>query len=325
MSSTLVEREPFFFLLRDDRSHPRASARSSSVQPWSACAIFTMRQNRCDFLSTLMHATIRDVAAQYLTHDQYCLFAAATGVSEHTIRLDQTAAASLRRYSGTPIEDATPATIDTWWVAVADLTNASRTAYLRALRRYYTWRTKRSGQTDPTAHLDAPRVPRRQPRPVPLADAHAALDASSGDTRVMVALCLFAGLRVHEVAKLQPGDIRRDRDNHPHLYVIGKGQRERFIPIAGALEQLLAGYGWPDLTPAAVTERVKYALRQGTGRPWTAHQLRHTFATELLEHDADLISLQRLLGHASVQTTQVYADVSQARLHDAVLRAFPAA
>lgn len=259
-----------------------------------------------------------------MTHEDYCRFALAAGRSPHTVRLDQTAATSLRQHAAPP-ETATPSDIDTWWVATADLTNATRTYYLRALRRYYTWRARRTGQLDPTHHIDPLRIPARQPRPVPLADAHAALQAVTGDTRVMVALCLFAGLRVHEVAKLRPDDIRTSPDGGRHLYIIGKGQRERHVPVAGELDQILATYGWPDLTPARVTERVKYALRRGTGRTWTAHQLRHTFATECYGQTNDLISLQRLLGHASVQTTQVYADVSQQKLVDTVTAAFPAA
>lgn len=260
-----------------------------------------------------------------MTHDDYCQFAAAAGVSPHTVRLDQTAAQSLHRATGVWPHQADPHHIDRWWVSTADLTNATRTYYLRALRRFYTWRMRRTGQADPTAHIDPLRVPARQPRPVPLADAHAALTAVHGDTQVMVALCLFAGLRVHEVAKLRPADVYTDRDGHRHLYIIGKGNRERHVPVADELDQLLAGYTWPDLTPAAVTERVKYALRRGTGRHYTAHQLRHTFATECYGQTNDLISLQRLLGHASVKTTQVYADVSQERLVETVARAFPGA
>jgi len=265
------------------------------------------------------------MGAQDVTHEKYCQFAEAAGRSPHTVRLDRTAAQSLLQLAGVTPDQASPLHIDAWWVATADLTNATRTYYLRALRRYYSWRTKRTGQPDPTAHIDPLRIPARRPRPVPLTDAMAAVAVATDDTRVMVALCLFAGLRVHEVAKLRPDDIRTDRDGRRWLYIIGKGQRERHVPVTVELDTLLAGYSWPDLTPNRVSERVKYALRAATGRRWTAHQLRHTFATELLSEGADLISLQRLLGHASVQTTQVYADVSNDRLHDAIARAFPAA
>lgn len=261
------------------------------------------------------------MGAQDVTHPQYVEYAEAVGVSPHTLRLDQVAARSLAA-TGTPAETATPADIDRWWVALGrrHLTPATRTYYLRALRRYYSWRRDRTGQADPTAHIHALPIPRRLPRPVPRHVAWTALAAATGDTRVQIALAMLAGLRVHEIAQLRPDHVRTDNDGHHYLYVIGKGKRERRVPLAPDLVQLLAGYTWPDTTPNAVTLAIGRRIR-----PYTAHQLRHTFATEIHAATKDLIALQRLLGHASVQTTQVYADVSLDDLDRAVQAAFSAA
>jgi len=264
------------------------------------------------------------VSAQEATHAEYLDYAEATGLSPNTVRLDRVAADSFHRGTGSTLDAAAPADVDRWWIWTGreGLSAATRTYYLRALRRFYRWRQRRTAQPDPTAHIEPLRIPDRVPRPVPRQLAHAAV-STPGDTGVMVALALFAGLRVHEIAKLDPGDVRRTDNGDAYLYVIGKGKRERRIPLAPELEQLLARYSWPTCTPSAVTVRVRDALRRATGHPYTAHQLRHTFATMLLESGADLLTLQRLLGHASVQTTQVYADVSVERLHEAVERAFP--
>ena len=266
------------------------------------------------------------MARQDVTFNDYCAFAEAAGRSPHTVRLDRTAADSLRRATLTHPEDATPAHIDTWWIDLGtrDLSAATRTSYLRALRRFYKHRTRRTGQADPTAHIDPPKIPTRMPRPVPQAIAHTAL-TSGGDTAVMVALALFAGLRVHEIAGLTPDSIRTTDQGDRYLYIIGKGKRERRVPVDDELDTLLATYTCPQVTTAAVSMRVKQALQRVAPGTWCAHQLRHTFATMLLEAGSDLLTLQRLLGHASVQTTQVYADVTVQRLHDAIGRTFPAA
>jgi site-specific recombinase XerD len=267
------------------------------------------------------------MVAQDVTHADYCGFAEAAGVSRNTLRLDVTAAASFHDATGVQLHEATPADVDAWWVALGrrGLTPATRTYYLRAVRRFYRYRQRRTGETDPTGHVDALKIPVRVPRPVPLPVAVRAIGAGPADTGVMVGAALYAGLRVHEIAKLQPADIRED-GHGLYLYVIGKGSRERRVPLVPELDQLLAGYSWPDLSPNGVTMRVRHALRKADpGSRWTAHQLRHTFATRMLEAGADVFTLQRLLGHASVQTTQVYADVSLERLTDSVLRAFPGA
>lgn len=264
--------------------------------------------------------------AQDVTHDEYLRFAEAAGVAPNTLRLDVTAALSFTSATGLPVHAATMRAADAWWIALGErgLSPATRTYYLRALRRFYRWRRKRTGQDDPTEHLEAPRIPARLPRPVPKPVAWAAA-GHAGDTGVMCALALFAGLRVHEIAKLRPGDVRADDTGRTYLYVIGKGKKERRIPVVAELDQALAGYTWPDVTAHACTQRIRYALDSACGQRgrYSAHQLRHTFATHLLESGTDLITLQRLLGHASVQTTQVYADVSIERLTDAVLHAFP--
>ena len=262
-----------------------------------------------------------------MTHDEYVAFCEAVGASPHTTRLDRTAARSVTAGAGVPVETAEPADLDRWWVWCGRrrLTPATRSYYLRALRRYYRWRHERTGQADPSAQLHALKVPGRLPRPVPIAAALHTLAAAGGDTQVMIGLALFAGLRVHEIAALTPDQVRDDGAGGRYLYIVGKGGRERRVPMVADLEQLLARYQWPDVTPAAVTMRVRHALTRHTGRRYTAHQLRHTFATEVLAGGANLIALQRLLGHVSVQTTQVYADVTVDTLTDAVRAAFPAA
>jgi integrase/recombinase XerD len=160
--------------------------------------------------------------------------------------------------------------------------------------------------------------------------------------RALLELLYGCGLRASEACGLRIADVDADEGT---VRVTGKGGKERVVPLGGAAADALGRYlrtGRPRLGPPA-TDRVFVSVR---GRPLgptdvrralrreldaaglaqrPPHALRHTFATHLLEHGADLRSIQELLGHASVGTTQVYTHVSVRHLRAAHAASHPRA
>jgi site-specific recombinase XerD len=231
---------------------------------------------------------------------------------------------------------------------------AGRLAAARSLYRH----ALRSGtvEADPLAGVRAPRRPSRLPRVLSVTEAESLVTAprrmSTRDEALarrdaaMLELLYATGMRISELAgvTLDRLDVARRR-----LRVIGKGSKERQLlfgaPAAAALRGYLAA-GRPELA-ARATEATSAAFLNARGRPlgirgarlvvehWvrasggptrtSPHTLRHSFATHLLEGGADLRVVQELLGHANLQTTQVYTHLSDAALHSAYRDAHPRA
>ena len=186
----------------------------------------------------------------------------------------------------------------------------------------------------PDASL-APRRPRRLPDTPKTTEVEAALDALDGDgplalrNRALVELVYSAGLRSAEAVGLDLADIDFDREQ---LHVRGKGRKERIVPLGEEAGHVLARYlreARPELVRGAenalfVSARGKRldtsTLRRVFAHP---HRLRHAFATHLLEGGADLRTIQELLGHSSLSTTQLYSHVDGRRLRRVYDRAHP--
>lgn len=134
----------------------------------------------------------------------------------------------------------------------------------------------------------------------------------------MALLARHAGLRAGEISRVHARDVLGDL-----LRVHGKGRRERVVPIVhGELLrrlQALDGWAFPNprtgqpLTPGTVSRLLSEALPAG----WTAHTLRHAYATTAYDGTGDLLALAELLGHSQVTTTQVYVKVSARKLRAA--------
>jgi integrase/recombinase XerD len=181
----------------------------------------------------------------------------------------------------------------------------------------------------------APRRPRRLPDTPKTEEVEAALDALDGDgplalrNRALVELVYSAGLRSSEAVGLDLADVDFEREQ---LHVRGKGGKERIVPLGEEAGHLLARYlqeARTDLLRGAenavfVSARGKRldtsTLRRIFAHP---HRLRHAFATHLLEGGADLRTIQELLGHSSLSTTQLYSHVDGRRLRRVYDRAHP--
>ena len=217
---------------------------------------------------------------------------------------------------------------------------------LSAVRAFFRWLKKTHGIDNPAlSAVRGPRLERPLPHPVPearvaaLFDAlHAAREDDAPDWVIardaaVLALLYGGGLRISEALSIAAGQARAVIAGEEFLRIIGKGGKERLVPVLAVVRALLADYArlcpWPldddapffrgvkggALSPRMI-QRLMQRLRGFLGLPETAtpHALRHSFATHLLGNGADLRAIQELLGHASLSTTQIYTDVNVAEL-----------
>lgn len=170
-------------------------------------------------------------------------------------------------------------------------------------------------------HRHSIRQPQRLPRPVPAEDLTRFLAAIEDmRDRAMVLLMLRCGLRISEVASLKVSDLYL-RERQPRLHVSGKGSRERVVYLSAQAERalraylaqrpkvpsdfLFVSYLGGGLSTTAIHKRLM-RYRQLAGVTLSAHRLRHTFANDLLNADMPVTSIQKLLGHSWIETTQTY-------------------
>lgn len=189
----------------------------------------------------------------------------------------------------------------------------TRKSVRTSLMGFYGW-AEESGRTDDNYARRLPKVraPKGKPRPTPTeVYEHAMTTARSRQDRLMLMCAALAGLRRSEIARLHSRDII-DGD----LHVMGKGGKTRVVPLHELLVAELAGikgYVFPNrrgdghLTPQWVGDRMRNMLGEG----WSAHTLRHRFASRAYTAERDILAIQDLLGHSSVATTQIYTQVPE--------------
>lgn len=223
---------------------------------------------------------------------------------------------------------ATREDIELWWSTRSHLAPSTRSNDLANLRTFYRWASRwEHRQDDPTARLDAPKVPNGLPRPMSRADLHTLLSKLEDDLRRAVCLGAYAGLRVSEVAALDWADVDVETKR---ARVLGKGQKSRLVALSSILiDQLLpevAGNvvtgGSDPYSAGQLQRRVNRAIA-GAGVDATFHQLRHRYGTIAYQATGDLLAVGRQMGHSSPVTTAVYAAASDEvadRIAEAVVR-----
>ena len=229
---------------------------------------------------------------------------------------------------------------------------SSRSAFraLSALRGFYAYAGRYLGlREDPTADLATPRAGLSLPRALEEREVESLLQAPDSDSllglrdRAMLELLYASGLRVSEIVGL-PRD-RIDLESGI-VRVAGKGGKERLVPFGRSagdwlrryLSQARPGLDRRGAASLFLTERGagmtrqrfwqvigRYGRQAGIRRKLTPHVLRHSFATHLLEHGADLRALQMMLGHADIATTEIYTKVSRGQLRRVYDRFHPRA
>jgi len=209
-------------------------------------------------------------------------------------------------------------------------------ASLRGLFRFLL-ETGRVDQ-DPTLEIEGPRLLRPLPRYLQAAEVEGLMAAPDADTplgvrdRAMLETLYATGLRVSELVSLPLDGVRLDPG---FVRVWGKGSKERIVPLGsdarawiaryvgsvrprhdrrGAAEVFLTSRGGP-MTRQGFWKLIKrYGLLAGIRSRLSPHVVRHSFATHLLEHGADLRAVQAMLGHADISTTEIYTHVTRERL-----------
>ena len=232
------------------------------------------------------------------------------------------------------------------WLASRTGDNLKRTSIARALsvvRGFFKWRERNDrGANQAIQLVRTPKLPHAIPKPLPVKSAQDAINAAgatSGDTAnecwiaardvAVLTLLYGAGLRISEALGLKA----KDAPKTDTMTVLGKGSKERMVPILPVIRAAIDDYiekcpyslaaddalfrgtrGGP-LSPRIIQYRMQH-LRTQLDLPDTAtpHALRHSFATHLLSNGGDLRSIQELLGHASLSTTQRYTEVDEAHI-----------
>jgi len=213
---------------------------------------------------------------------------------------------------------------------------------LSSFRRFFRY-IMREGlrDTDPTADIEMPRIGRSLPKTLTEEEVEALLHAPNTDEslghrdRAMLELLYATGLRVSELINLKQSQVNF---NQGVLRIVGKGDRERLIPLGdesqrwlkefidGARMEILLERQTDYLFPTRRGDRMtrqafwhiikRYAQKAGIDKKMSPHSLRHAFATHLLNRGADLRVVQLLLGHSDLSTTQIYTHVARERLKD---------
>jgi integrase/recombinase XerD len=231
---------------------------------------------------------------------------------------------------------------------------ARQLAAIRMLHRYLSIEGER--RDDPAADLEGVRVPAGIPKPLTEAQVTSLIDAVVVTEPIhrrdlaLIELLYATGARISEAVGLSIGEI----DLGARLVrLYGKGSKERIVPFgstaASALDDWFSPSGRAAMVPdqwrsrgdaeavflntrggrlsrqAAWAVIKRYGVRAGVGGELSPHVLRHSCATHLLDHGADLRVVQEMLGHASISTTQIYTKVSQERLWDVYRSAHPRA
>jgi integrase/recombinase XerC len=252
-------------------------------------------------------------------------------------------------------EDADPSALDAQrlrrysaWLSGRGYAASTVARRLASLRSYFRF-LRRNGavQADPAAGLRNPKQPKRLPKLLRVEDVIRLLDAIPVDTslgerdRAMFETLYGGGLRVGELVGLDVGDLDLEQGL---ARVRGKGRRERLSPLGAMAVHWIRRY-LPSRTPRDGSERALFLNRYGdrltsrsVGRlledhlaraglrgDASPHTLRHSFATHLLDRGADLRSVQELLGHRNLTTTQIYTHVTRERILDIYHEAHPRA
>ena len=220
------------------------------------------------------------------------------------------------------------------------LSPRSRARSLSTLRSFHRFLLRENyTEHDPTALLESPRSLPALPRFLSEKEVERLLQAPTGDSpiaardRAMLEVLYATGMRVSELVGLRLGDLKLDIGC---LNAFGKGSKQRLIPLGEVAIEILREYLQnsrskllKDLTSEEVFLNVRgkklsrqgfwknlqnYALKAEIKQKVYPHMLRHSFATHLLENGADLRSVQTMLGHVDISTTQIYTHVIQERL-----------
>lgn len=261
--------------------------------------------------------------------DEWQMFGLAAGWSDNTIRTRRVALERWQRSTGVPLEQMTGNDLAAWLSCCR--APATRATYYRHAKSFYKWLQASGHRSDnPVDVLPQPRVPRMAPRPVATKALRAALEVAGRSARAYILLGAYAGLRVHEIAKLRGEDLDLEAGT---LRVVGKGGVEAVVPLHRLIAQVARG--WPErgywfvsprsqhghVYPGSVSCTIHNTFARVGYPAVTAHQLRHWWGTNVLRSSGgNLRVAQELLRHASPATTALYTLIEDRERRQAVER-----
>ena len=217
--------------------------------------------------------------------------------------------------------------------------------YRQYLKTFFTWCCKKGYvSTNPVTSIECPPLPKRIPRCLSHQEAkkvfyhaHLYLWQTSWQSRrneAIIATFMMAGLRLQELLNLTTEDIHLKEEE---IFVrVGKGEKDRIVPIHPRLQQLLCNYREQSKLEHRKSHHFFHSSRSSkpllgrdirnvfnkitasSGIKFTPHMLRHTFAREMLDSGLDLFKLKELLGHSNIATTQIYASISKRKLKESI-------
>lgn len=247
------------------------------------------------------------------------------GLAPNTLRIRYDVLERLHAFIGVPLRTAEPGQLLAFEQAcIAGRAPETRRAYASHVRAFFRWGIDNGIVTaDPSTLLTIPIIPKHLPRPVDEADALVAIAAARTKLAAMMTLAAFAGLRCCEISGIDWPDVHRVSPTSGWLHVRkAKGSKERTVQFGAEVINALQAHG-PKRRGAVFLGRdgQRIAARSVSrninrhfariGMDYTAHQLRHRYATTAYQLSRDLRMVQEQCGHASPNTTQIYTLPSQ--------------
>ena len=271
-------------------------------------------------------------------------------LSPHTVLGYKTDLLQLSDFlTGKPLESAQPDELRSWVVSLSEsgLENTSINRKIASLRAFYKFLVRRKKiSKDPSDLLKSLKTPKKLPaflEEKSTANLFELIEYEEGFTgvrdKLILELLYGTGIRLSELIGIREADV-----DHNRVKVLGKRAKYRIIPLHENLVSLISRYRelkkeqgshqehllvtdkMEPLYPVFVQRKVKHYIRQvSTLQKKSPHVLRHTFATHLLNHGADLNAIKELLGHANLSATQIYTHNSISQLKEVFKKAHPKA
>lgn len=245
-------------------------------------------------------------------------------------------------------KDVVPEDIISYFAETTTLSKRSQARVLSSLHSFYKWMIMEGEMTDnPSDAIEAPKLGKYLPAVLSVEEvdrliAAVDLDSAFGKRdRAMLETLYGLGLRVSELVSLRISNIWTEQG---FVSVIGKGDKQRLVPLGGMARDAIRDYlevrgpaadressdilflnrFGRALTRVAVFKMIKaYAVKAGISKEISPHTLRHSFATHLIENGADLRAVQEMLGHESILTTEIYTHIDSSTWQRNILEHFP--
>lgn len=245
-------------------------------------------------------------------------------------------------------KDVVPEDIISYFAETTALSKRSQARVLSSLHSFYKWMIMEGEMTDnPSDAIEAPKLGKYLPAVLSVEEVErliAAVDLDSAfgkRDRAMLETLYGLGLRVSELISLRISSIWTEQG---FVSVIGKGDKQRLVPLGGMARDAIRDYlevrgpaadressdilflnrFGRALTRIAVFKMIKaYAMKAGISKEISPHTLRHSFATHLIENGADLRAVQEMLGHESILTTEIYTHIDSSTWQRNILEHFP--